>query len=914
MARHLPLYGADISQAVQRVIPEDLNPGCTDCALHEGVATRCMRPEGKPGGLLVVSDYPAQAEDRRGRPFCGHTGVFLRQLLSKYWSGPIALDNAIKCAPGARKVTVKMVDACRPYAAAVLMDVKPTRVLAIGANAFKVLFDRAPNALSIRRGYTYLPFSTSTYTNNTPVFFLPNATFALRNTFLTRWFEEDVKWALTTPDPPLPPWDEHTSVVETEEDARRVLAEARVSRRVNFDCETSGQQFDPDFRLLSIAMSFNGDTHSWVFDETALANRTIANCAIEILSKLDVGKCGSNIKYDILAVRCGFQNLFGIDVVTGPVSHDAQLIRHLVDTEADADLETQAELVGMGGHKDEAQLYTKAACKQIRDRAGAVKRAAKKAERAGSLWSSTPEERQILHEANEPMAYAYQHVPVDVLSRYNALDTVTTGMLAETYEGHLNENPEQRFVWNELTGPASSAFAQIETWGMPISKIRVDRFAHHLASEIRAIEARILKVAGPDFNPASSKQVRELLFKKLKLKPLKKSEKSGLASTDAATLDSLKGQHEIIDELLEHRKYQKLQGTYGEGMLKHIRADGRIHTSFKLDGARSGRLSSRDPNLQNIPRADEDKKGRNEGKAARDLFQVPHGKRMVSLDYSQLELRIAADLSGDPAMRQIFIDGKDFHWSTARLISKIVWGIAPELVTKKHRSLAKVFVFGLLYGMTDNGIVARTGCTKDEAATVRKAILGQFSLLDKWVKERLKETRKTGYTWTYWKGQRARRRALWQIGDHDEGKRIVAENGSFNTPVQGTGSDYCLASVIALVNWILEEQFPAKLICTVHDSIMFEVDEPHLDELIFTAKNTMESWPTMTNVPIVVDVEVGDSWGSLTKYKECEQCALWYVSPPGQPEDENICVTQRCQDAFRAAALLTQSNIGDGIV
>ena len=237
----------------------------------------------------------------------------------------------------------------------------------------------------------------------------------------------------------------------------------------------------------------------------------------------------------------------------------------------------------------------------------------------------------------------------------------------------------------------------------------------------------------------------------------------------------------------------------------------------------------------------------------------------MQVDYSQLELRIAAMLSNDTNMIDVFKSGEDYHLRTAQLISKQAWGIAPEEVTKVHRTAAKSVNFGLLYGMSIGTLAKNIGCEKHEADKIQSAVFGSFPNLKRWCDEHVQIARRTGNGYTYWNGEKARIRPLFRIADQDDLSRKTAENGSFNTPVQGTASDICLASLARCVNWILEHNFPAKMVLTVHDSLLFEVDEDCVDELVETAQYLMADWES-NGVPLVVDAEVGKSWGSLKNY------------------------------------------------
>ena len=310
-------------------------------------------------------------------------------------------------------------------------------------------------------------------------------------------------------------------------------------------------------------------------------------------------------------------------------------------------------------------------------------------------------------------------------------------------------------------------------------------------------------------------------------------------------------------------------GTYASGLAEHARSDGRIHPNYKLDGARSGRTSCDSPNMQTLPRA----KDSTEGKMARDCIAAPDGFTLVEFDFSQVELRVAAMLSGDIVMQQIFRDGVDVHRRTAELIAPVAWGIQPEQVEDKHRSQAKTCVFALLYGSSDASIAARLGISMAAAARLREAIFGQFKKLGAYCQDQVMRARRTGETWTYWNGQRARRRPLHRIADNDSESRSRAENGAFNSPIQGTASGYCMMSLIRAVQWIEEDCVPdVKLVLTVHDSLLFEVREEMIDEVTSVVPRIMISWP-MKGLPLVVDGKVGKSWGSM------EDLGTWSSTP-----------------------------------
>ncbi len=365
-------------------------------------------------------------------------------------------------------------------------------------------------------------------------------------------------------------------------------------------------------------------------------------------------------------------------------------------------------------------------------------------------------------------------------------------------------------------------------------------------------------------NWGSPDQVAELLFGKLKL-PIIKRTATGKPSTDEDVLDVLKNKHPLCSDLLEWRSVSKLKGTYASGMIPHVRVDGRIHPNIKLDGARSGRSSCTDPNLQNIPRPVDP-----EGKMARDCFVAPPGKILFEADYGQLELRIAAMLSGDPVMLSIFASGVDYHLRTAQMISHLAWGIPPEEVTDKHRSLAKSVNFGILYGKTARTLAEEWGVSIAKAQLVVDAIMGNFKVLDKWCKARRAEAEKTGLVWTWWQGEQGRKRPLFRVAERgNDGAQATARNGAVNSPIQGPASEFCIASLIDAVDWIESDGIEAdvKLVLAVHDSLLFEITESWEHEVAGQVEEIMKGHDS-NGVALEVDFKRGYAWGSMMKYEK----------------------------------------------
>ncbi len=789
-------------------------------------------------------------EDACALPFVGMAGKVVQDLVKRWWRGPAAYDYAVRCYPkgGASAVRPKSVAACRPFLASTVDEVAPTRVLVFGALAAQAVLGRTVTAALARRAYGWLAGVNGG--PPIPVFVLPAPGPALRNRFLRAALEEDLQWALTCPDPPHAPWGAMAHVVETAADAAAACDALADAAWVAFDVETVGVMWDPGFRIISVSLAADGVDEAWVWSTTALAQPECLQPLQALLTDPNTPKAGQNVKYDQLAFRAAF----GWRVE--PCVLDTRLQRKLVEPEADGALDRMAELVGMGGMKEEAHAAMDDAVKR-------VKRALKKPPKTGPLVPGIhlPQDLEaLLYLGVPPERLMYGMMPEDTCARYNARDAVATARLGVREGAAIAAEPAFRRTWRTIVQPAAEALVDVEAWGVAVSKDAIRAFDEYLAT--RETSARAVLGAYGDVNWASPQQVAALLFDTLGL-PSPKLTEGGARSTDSEVLEALANKHPLPRALLDFRAVVKMRGTYAAGMMDHVRADGRIHPNVKLDGARSGRTSCTDPNLQNIPRAS----GSPEGKMARDVFIAPPGFVLYEADYSQLELRVAAALSGDPDMRAIFDAGLDYHMRTAQLVSREAWGIPPEEVQDKHRSQAKAFNFGLLYGQGDGALAGVIGCTFAQAARIREAVLGKFRRLAAWIKEQLDYALRHGHAWTWWDGQHARRRPLWSIADPDDGVASVARNGAHNTPIQGSASEYCIASLAACVRWIRRDfnDGSVKLVLPVHDALLFEVREDLLPDVHRSTKTTMESW-SLAGVPLVADAKAGPSWGSMKEY------------------------------------------------
>lgn len=741
------------------------------------VNTVCMPPEGKPGGLLIVTDYPTADDDKVGRPLYSKIGNYVRQRILKYWDGPVAADTAIKCAPGSLEVRETHLRECRSYLHANIKEIQPKRIITMGSVAMQAVLGRRPAMLSVRRGYGWYTGDGSM----TPVFLLmsPNAT--RQNAFIQQWFEYDLKWACTTPIGQLirdMPTDAFARIIRTPRDAKMAYESIQKCEWLAWDAETAGLMFNKDFKILCVSMAEKDCEDIWVWSREALLDPECFKYFKAIMIDEKIKKIPQNGKYDRLAMMAAY------DIVVRGNFGDTLFWRKLLDSDADGKLDVMQELVGMGGGKAEMKSAIAEALKACR--AKGIGRGKKRREVTHEdLESIGPLEHvlAIREKRGNPKAHVMALIDEEPLYRYCARDSKSTELIAKKLEPRLRKNKEIERIWDRLIQPASEAIVHIERWGVEASRDTLHFFQRQLAEKRADIESRFAQYDGQfkgGFNPASTRQVATLLFDVLGLPVLKKTPNQ--PCTDAATLERLKDKHPIVKDLLDYRLILKQEGTYADGMITHIRDDGRIHPTLNLAGARSGRLSCSDPNLQNITAP-----YTWYGKIARDIFTVPKGRVMIQLDFSQLELRVAAMISGDKKMKHIFIDGADYHQKTAEIAAPIAWGITPDKAKsmgktewKPYRKMAKVFNFGMLYGMGDAALAAKMGATKQEAAKIREAVLGSFHTYAAWANKQVEIAQRTGYTWTWWDGERARRRSLWRIRDADSEARSRAENGASN--------------------------------------------------------------------------------------------------------------------------------------
>lgn len=424
-------------------------------------------------------------------------------------------------------------------------------------------------------------------------------------------------------------------------------------------------------------------------------------------------------------------------------------------------------------------------------------------------------------------------------------DAPLAGVLAGLYDAldaKVTEEGMDRLL-AEVELPLALVLADMERTGMLVDKEGLVAFGEKMKQELEGCLARIYEQVGYEFNVNSPKQLGEALFVKLGLPPRKKT-KSGY-STNAETLESLRSEHPVIDDILQYRTYQKLNSTYVEGLLKVIGPDGRMHSTFNQTEARTGRLSSSEPNMQNIPIRTP------LGSQLRQFFVAKPGCTLVDADYSQIELRLLAHISGDESMRQAFLTGQDIHRSTAAKI----YNLPPEMITPALRSSAKAVNFGIVYGIGAFSLSRDINVSVKEADQFIKNYLATFPGVKNYMDETIAHGTEKGYVTTLF----GRRRALPELASKNHNLRALGERMAMNTPIQGTAADVIKLAMVKVWRRLRAEGLAAKLILQVHDELIVESPEAEAETVARILKEEMEG-AVSYSVPLTADVGQGKTW------------------------------------------------------
>ena len=589
-------------------------------------------------------------------------------------------------------------------------------------------------------------------------------------------------------------------LVDTQEKLDKVLKILSAATEICVDTETTS--LDPvSAKLVGVGMAVKPGQAFYITAGLALASKELH----QLLVKLSAAKVGHNLKYDLEILQNAGQGLQPLyfDTMIASYLLNAGTRQHNLDTVAFNELGYQMqpieELIGKG--------------------------------------------KQQL---------TMDQVPPEKVSWYCCEDVDMTLRLKELYEPQLREEGLEK-IFKNIEMPLVEVLASMETNGIKLDTKFLNKLSSEAEVDIKDLEDDIYKLSGQEFNINSPKQLKEVLFEKLKLEPIEnRKTKSGL-STAAGELEKMVGQHKVIPKLLQYRELAKLQSTYLLALPQLVnKKTGRVHTSYNQTIAATGRLSSTDPNLQNIPI-----RGTGLGNKIRQAFVAEKGYKLLSLDYSQIELRIVAHLAQDKTMTQIFKNDEDIHTNTAREI----FGVKAKDVTADMRRDAKTINFGILYGLSSFGLSSRIGeVSRSEA---KDFIMKYFAAYPK-VEEYIEQIKLQVNQEAFVRNELGRMRKFPEIRSSQFFIRAAAERAAVNFPIQSLAADVIKVAMIDIYKEIKDRTEEIKMLLQVHDELVFEVDvgkvESWAERLIPLMENSIK-----LSVPVKVEGKYGNNWGEMRK-------------------------------------------------
>ena len=444
----------------------------------------------------------------------------------------------------------------------------------------------------------------------------------------------------------------------------------------------------------------------------------------------------------------------------------------------------------------------------------------------------------------------FDYVALDRAVPYAAADADMTLRLAERFRDELRAVARIEQIFYQIEMPLVPVLVGMEWVGIKVDVPTLQSLSSALTARIQTVEAQIYALAHRNFNIGSSQQLSDVLFGELNIPTTRLTRtKSGHYSLTAEVLDKLKGEHPIIDLILEHRQLTKLKSTYLDAIPLLVDPNGRVHTSYGQLGAATGRLSSTNPNLQNIPVRTE------QGREIRRAFVADQGWKLMGADYSQIELRILAHVTQDPALLEIFKENRDIHAATAARL----FGVPIDRVSKNQRRIAKMTVFGVIYGISSFGLSARTDLSREDAQKMIDGLFATYPGLKRYIDETLEFGRTHGYVETLM----GRRRYSPDLKSSHGGRRQAAEREAINAPIQGANADLIKQAMDRLHVQLPARALRARMLLQVHDELVLEVPDDELEEAGRLVREVMEGVGTDLSVPLRVEIAIGQNWEEM---------------------------------------------------
>ncbi len=590
------------------------------------------------------------------------------------------------------------------------------------------------------------------------------------------------------------------TLVESDKDMDALISKLAKSKLFSFDTETTGIDANKA-ELVGLAFSLKAKEAYYVpVPKDYEAAKAVAGKFKSVLEDESITKIGQNIKYDILMMKW-------YDVEVKGTYFDTMIAHYLCEPDLRHKLD----------YLSEAYLD----------------------------YKMVPIEDLIGKKGKNQLSM--RDIDTEKVKEYAAEDADVTLQIKSILEKKLDEI-ELTELYYKIEEPLIDVLAEIEYNGVRINPDFLNEYSKTLGKEIAKREKEIYKKAGVQFNIASPRQVGEVLFDKLEIPYRWRRTGTGQYSTDVEKLKELSVKHEIVKDILEFRKFSKLKSTYVDALPNMVNEKtGRVHSNFNQARAATGRLSSENPNLQNIPIKDE------AGREIRKAFE-PRDKDHILLaaDYSQIELRLISEISKDESMMQAFIDGNDFHRATAAKVFDTPY----EEVTAEERRRAKTVNFSVIYGAGATNLSRQLGIKRKEASELIKTYFGQFSGLQQYMTDIVNSAREK----TYVKTLLGRKRVLRDINSHNGLTRSNAERMAINTPIQGTAADMIKLAMIEIHRIFKEKKLKSKMIMQVHDELVFDVHKSELEEVKPIIEEQMKNAIPGLTVPIVVSMGTGNNW------------------------------------------------------
>ena len=591
--------------------------------------------------------------------------------------------------------------------------------------------------------------------------------------------------------------------ITTKKDLKKVIKEASKSDTVAIDTETTGLDYI-DSELVGISISFNAGEGFYIpikhNDESIiqLPLEDVINELKPLLENSEKKIIGQNIKFD--------KNIlmkYGLKIAS--IKNDTMMMSYVLDASA-----TRHNLDAL------ASYYLGYKTSTYEDVAG-----------KGA--------KQI----------SFDDVPIDIATNYAAEDADITLRLYEELSPKLKNIESLNKLNEEIEIPLIEVLSDMERNGAILNAKVLNAQSKDLEERIIKLENKAYKLAGEEFNLGSTKQLREIFFDKLNYRIIKKTP-GGQPSTDEKVLAELAEEYELPKVLLEHRTLSKLKSTYTDKLPNQISSlSGKVHTSFHQAVTTTGRLSSSDPNLQNIPIRTED------GRRIRQAFEPSNGNKFISADYSQIELRVMAHLSKDPGLLSAFQEGEDVHSKTA----SEVFNVGIEDVSSDLRRNAKAINFGLIYGISAFGLGKQLGITRNLAAEYMAMYFEKYPGVKQYMESTKESASQNGYVETLF----GRRLYLKEINANNALRRQASERAAINAPVQGTAADIMKIAMIRMYQALEKEKSEARIILQVHDELILDTPEKEIDRVIELTTEAMKE-ATLLDVPLEIDIGIGDNW------------------------------------------------------